>query len=66
MTRTLLVAETEVPRIGRGTNRLQDTAEHAAFVRDAMRCAIRDIDAARLREGSGAFLGKRQPAWKGE
>ena len=27
MTRTLLVAETEVPRIGLGTDRLQDTAE---------------------------------------
>lgn len=35
MTRTLLIAAGEVPRIGLGTN-LQDTAEHTAFVHDAI------------------------------
>jgi pyridoxine 4-dehydrogenase len=49
--RRMLVAGVEVPRIGLGTNRLQDTAEHAAFVRDAIGAGIRHIDTARLYSG---------------
>jgi hypothetical protein len=37
MATTLCIGESQVARIGLGTNRLQDTAEHAAFVRDAIR-----------------------------
>lgn len=48
MTKTLRIGDTEVPRIGLGTNRLQDTADHAAFVRDAIAAGIRHIDTARL------------------
>jgi pyridoxine 4-dehydrogenase len=47
-TTTLVIGETEVPRIGLGTNRLQDTAAHAAFVRDAIAAGIRHIDTAHL------------------
>ena len=66
-TLTLLVAGTEVPRIGLGTNRLQDTAEHAAFVRDAIGAGIRHIDTARLYSGGrseaaiGAALASGRP-----
>src|SRR5688572_21507156 len=45
---TVVIGETEVPRIGLGTNRLQDTAAHAAFVRDAIAAGIRHIDTAHL------------------
>jgi aryl-alcohol dehydrogenase-like predicted oxidoreductase len=45
---TLPIAGTDVPRIGLGTNRLQDTPEHTAFVRDAVAEGIRHIDTARL------------------
>ena len=57
--RSLRIGDTEVPRIGLGTNRLQDTAEHAAFVRDAIAAGIRHIDTARLysRGGSEAAIG---------
>jgi aryl-alcohol dehydrogenase-like predicted oxidoreductase len=48
MATTLCVGESEVPRIGLGTNRLRDTAEHAAFVRDAIAAGIRHIDTAHL------------------
>ena len=48
MATTLRIGESEVPRIGLGTNRLQDTAEHAAFVRDAIAAGIRHIDTAHL------------------
>jgi aryl-alcohol dehydrogenase-like predicted oxidoreductase len=56
-----------VPRIGLGTNRLQDTAEHAAFVRDAIAVGIRHIDTARLYTGGsseaaiGAALASGRP-----
>jgi pyridoxine 4-dehydrogenase len=48
MATTLRMGEWEVPRIGLGTNRLQDTAEHAVFVRDAIAAGIRHIDTAHL------------------
>jgi aryl-alcohol dehydrogenase-like predicted oxidoreductase len=67
MTMTLLLGESEVPRIGLGTNRLQDTAEHAAFVRDAIAAGIRHIDTAHLYSGGsseaaiGAALASGRP-----
>jgi aryl-alcohol dehydrogenase-like predicted oxidoreductase len=56
---TLVLGETEVPRIGLGTNRLRDTPDHAAFVRDAIAAGIRHIDTAHLysRGGSEAAIG---------
>jgi aryl-alcohol dehydrogenase-like predicted oxidoreductase len=54
MTITVLIGESEVPRIGLGTNRLRDTAEHAAFVRDAIAAGIRHIDTAHLYSGGGS------------
>jgi aryl-alcohol dehydrogenase-like predicted oxidoreductase len=56
---TLVLGETEVPRIGLGTNRLQDTAGHAAFVRDAIAAGIRHVDTAHLysRGGSESAIG---------
>jgi aryl-alcohol dehydrogenase-like predicted oxidoreductase len=59
MTTTLLLGETEVPRVGLGTNRLQDTGEHAAFVRDAISAGVRHIDTAHLysRGASEAAIG---------
>jgi aryl-alcohol dehydrogenase-like predicted oxidoreductase len=56
-----------VPRIGLGTNRLHDTAEHAAFVRDAIAAGIRHIDTAHLYSGGdseaaiGAALASGRP-----
>jgi pyridoxine 4-dehydrogenase len=67
MTRTLLIGESEVLRIGLGTNRLQDTADHAAFVRDAIAAGIRHIDTAHLYSGGrseaaiGAALASGRP-----
>lgn len=59
MTTTLLIGGREVPRVGLGTNRLQDTADHAAFVRDAIAAGIRHIDTAHLysRGGSESAIG---------
>ena len=56
---TLVLGETEVPRIGLGTNRLEDTAHHAAFVRDAIAAGIRHIDTAHVysRGGSESAIG---------
>jgi pyridoxine 4-dehydrogenase len=51
MATTLRIGESEVPRIGLGTNRLQDTPGHAAFVRDAIAAGIRHIDTAHLYSG---------------
>ena len=42
------------PRIGLGTNRLRDTAAHAAFVRAAIGAGIRHIDTAHLYSGGGS------------
>lgn len=67
MTKTLRIGETEVPRIGLGTNRLEDTADDAAFVRDAIAAGIRHIDTARLysrgrsEAAIGAALGSGRP-----
>jgi aryl-alcohol dehydrogenase-like predicted oxidoreductase len=51
MEKTLRLGDTEVPRIGLGTNRLSHTAEHEAFVRDAVGAGIRHIDTAHLYQG---------------
>ena len=48
---TLRLADTEVPRIGLGTNRLTDTPEHAAFVREAVAAGIGHVDTAHLYTG---------------
>jgi len=51
VTPTLRLADTEVPRIGLGTNRLTNTPEHTAFVREAVAAGIRHIDTAHLYVG---------------
>ena len=38
-TPTLRLADTDVARIGLGTNRLTNTREHVAFVKDAVAAA---------------------------
>ena len=48
MTTTIRIGETEVPRVGLGTNRLQDTDDHAGFIRTAIEAGIRHIDTAHL------------------
>ena len=54
-------------RIGLGTNRLQDTAEHAAFVREAIAAGVRHVDTAHLYSGGrseaaiGAALASGRP-----
>lgn len=45
---TIELAGTEVPRVGLGTNRLRDTSEHHAFLRQAVEAGIRHIDTAHL------------------
>jgi pyridoxine 4-dehydrogenase len=45
-TLTLRLADTEVARIGLGTNRLTDTREHVAFVREAVAAGVSHIDTA--------------------
>ena len=50
-TRTLRLADTEVPRIGLGTNRLRNTPEHTAFIREAIAAGVRHIDTAHLYTG---------------
>src|SRR5207247_4755940 len=59
VTQTLRLAETEVPRIGLGTNRLADTPEHRAFIRDAVAAGLGHIDTAHLYAGgdSEAVIG---------
>jgi pyridoxine 4-dehydrogenase len=44
--RTLMLGDTEVARIGIGTNRLTNTGEHIAFVRDAISAGVGHIDTA--------------------
>ena len=51
MTTTIRIGETEVPRVGLGTNRLRDTDDHAAFIREAIDAGIRHIDTAHLYSG---------------
>src|SRR5947209_14955133 len=48
---TIHLAGAEIPRIGLGTNRLQDTEEHHAFIREAAGAGIRHIDTAHLYTG---------------
>lgn len=43
---TLTLGETEVSRIGLGTNRLRNTPDRAAFVKDAIAAGLRHIDTA--------------------
>jgi aryl-alcohol dehydrogenase-like predicted oxidoreductase len=67
MTTTIRIGATEVPRVGLGTNRLQDTDEHAAFIRGTIDAGIRHIDTARLYSGGhsesaiGAALASGRP-----
>ncbi len=41
----------DVPRIGLGTNRLRNTPEHIAFIRDAVDAGVVMIDTAHLYTG---------------
>ena len=45
---TLRIADVEAPRVGLGTNRLNDTDDHAAFIREAVDAGLRHIDTAHL------------------
>jgi pyridoxine 4-dehydrogenase len=51
LTPTLRLADTEIPRIGLGTNRLRNTPEHIAFIREAIAAGIGHIDTAHLYSG---------------
>src|SRR6266550_8772954 len=42
----LILAETKVARIGLGTNRLTNTREHIAFVKEAIAAGVSRIDSA--------------------
>jgi pyridoxine 4-dehydrogenase len=48
MASSLQLAGREIPRIGLGTNRLSDAAEHVAFIRAAVGAGLRHIDTAHL------------------
>jgi len=66
-TTTIRIGETEVLRVGLGTNRLQDSDDHAAFIREAIDAGIRHIDTAHLYSGGqseaaiGAALATGRP-----
>ena len=47
----LKLGDTEVARIGLGTNRLTNTSEHIAFVREAVAAGLRHIDTAHTYTG---------------
>ena len=49
--RTLRIGDTEVPRIGLGTNRLTHTPAHVAFIADAVRAGIGMVDTAHIYAG---------------
>jgi pyridoxine 4-dehydrogenase len=51
MASTLELAGREIPRIGLGTNRLSDAAEHVDFIRAAVGAGLRHIDTAHLYTG---------------
>jgi aryl-alcohol dehydrogenase-like predicted oxidoreductase len=51
MSTTLVLGDREVPRIGLGTNRLSQSDEHIAFIREAVAAGIRHIDTAHLYTG---------------
>jgi aryl-alcohol dehydrogenase-like predicted oxidoreductase len=44
--RTLMLGDTEVARIGLGTNRLTNTSEHIAFVQEALAAGVTHVDTA--------------------
>lgn len=48
MTKALRLGDVEVGRIGLGTNRLKNTAENVAFIRDAVQAGVSHIDTAYL------------------
>ena len=48
MTKTLRLGDVEVGRIGLGTNRLENTPENVAFIRDAVEAGVSHIDTAYL------------------
>jgi pyridoxine 4-dehydrogenase len=50
-TPTLRLGDTDVPRIGLGTNRLTKTPEHVAFVKEAVAAGVRHIDTAHTYAG---------------
>ena len=49
--RTLMLGDTEVARIGLGTNRLTDTRENHAFIEEALAAGVRHVDTAHLYTG---------------
>ena len=49
--KTFRLAGVDVPRIGLGTNRLANTAEHIEFIRAAVAAGVRHIDTAHLYTG---------------
>jgi aryl-alcohol dehydrogenase-like predicted oxidoreductase len=51
MTKTLRLGDVEVGRIGLGTNRLKNTPENVAFIRDAVEAGVSHIDTAYLYTG---------------
>src|SRR3954454_13450904 len=51
---TITLGETSLTRIGLGTNRLTNTPENVAFVRDAEDAGIRLIDTAHTYAGGGS------------
>jgi aryl-alcohol dehydrogenase-like predicted oxidoreductase len=52
--RTVRLGETEVPRIGLGTNRLRPTPENERFLREALAAGLRHIDTAHLYTGGSS------------
>jgi aryl-alcohol dehydrogenase-like predicted oxidoreductase len=51
MTNTVVLGERRVTRIGLGTNRLRQTAQHVALIRDAVDAGVQMIDTAHLYTG---------------
>jgi pyridoxine 4-dehydrogenase len=51
MQQKLKLVDTEVPRIGLGTNRLTNTSEHIAFMQGAVAAGLRHIDTAHTYTG---------------
>ena len=52
--RTIRLGDIEVPRVGLGTNRLTNTPEHVAFVREAVAAGLRHIDTAHTYAGGAS------------
>jgi pyridoxine 4-dehydrogenase len=51
---TLSLGDLEVSRVGLGTNRLSDTPEHVAFVKEAVAAGLGHIDTAHTYTGGGS------------